>query len=114
MKPADSSIVPAEIDRLLRTAIAERRLLQLTLKGCLRVVEPHDYGIRRGTPQLLAWQVAGESNSGRLPGWRWISIVEASAFKLLAETFAGNRPGPTGQHSRWDRLFVRVAAPSLE
>ncbi len=100
-----------ELDRLLRRAIAERRLVRFVLHARVRIAEPHDYGIRRGCAQLLAYQVAGESESGRLPGWRWAKLAELSALEVLDETFAGNRAAPSGKHSQWDELFVRVAEP---
>src|ERR1700722_7439303 len=93
-------------DALLRAAIAERRLVRFTFHGCARVAEPHDYGLRGGVAQLLAFQVGGESRTGKLPGWRWIVVSEMSRLEVLDQTFAGGRDAPTGAHSRWDRLFV--------
>jgi len=95
-------------DATIRLAILQKRLVQFLLHGRLRVAEPHDYGIRNGVPQLLVYQVAGESNSGRLPNWRWVVLAEATGMQLLDRTFRGRRPTPTGKHSPWDRLFLRV------
>ena len=39
-------VVLNKADALIRRAIAERRLLKLTLNGRVRIVEPHDYGIK--------------------------------------------------------------------
>ena len=50
-------------DERIRFAIVHRRLLKFTLYGLSRVGEPHDYGIRNGAPQLLVYQVGGESQS---------------------------------------------------
>ena len=95
-------------ETILRRAIAERRLVEFLFQGCVRIAEPHDYGVRQGKTQLLAFQVAGESKSGALPNWRWIDLAHASSFRLLEQTFAGGRPTPSGKHSPWEKLFLRV------
>jgi hypothetical protein len=102
----------ADDDATIRQAISQKRLLRFSLRGRLRVAEPHDYGIRHGVPQLLVYQVGGESASGRLPNWRWVVLSEASGFHLLEQTFPGGRPAPSGRHSRWERLFARVGPAS--
>jgi hypothetical protein len=101
-------MISSEDDALIRFAIANRRLIRFTMHGRVRIAEPHDYGIRDEVPQLLVYQVGGESNSGKLPNWRWVLLPKASSFELLEETFSGGRIAPSGQHSRWQRLFARV------
>jgi hypothetical protein len=54
------------VDQLLRTAIAQRRLLRLRYRDEPRIVEPHDYGKHNGSEKLLAYQVGGYS-SRRFP-----------------------------------------------
>jgi len=98
-----------ETDRLIRTAIAQMRLVRFRLGGLLRIAEPHDYGIMKGTLRLFVFQVGGESRSGRLPDWRLVTLAEASAFELLDRTFSGRRPAPSGKHQHWDRLFASVS-----
>jgi hypothetical protein len=97
-----------EDDALIRLAITQKRLIRFSLHGYARIAEPHDYGIRNGVPQLLVYQVAGESKSGKLPNWRWVILSEASEFQLLDQTFPGGRPTPSGKHSPWEHLFLRV------
>jgi hypothetical protein len=99
----------SDVDLLLRRAIAEKLLIRFVLNGCVRIVEPHDYGIRNGVCQLLVYQIDGQSNSGPLPAWRWVRVDGASGFQLLDRTFAGGRVAPSGEHARWDRVFARVA-----
>jgi hypothetical protein len=53
------------LDRLLRVAIAEKRLVSFTLHGRSRIGEPHDYGVIKGVTTLFFYQTAGESNSGK-------------------------------------------------
>jgi hypothetical protein len=51
-----------DVDRLLRAAIEQKRLVELVYSNKLRVLEPHDYGIHKGSVKLLAYQVAGFSS----------------------------------------------------
>jgi hypothetical protein len=105
---------PREVDRILRRAIAERRLIRFWLDGHERIAEPHDYGIKNDSVHVLVYQVAGSSKSGRLPDWRWVRLARASAFELLDQRFAGGRDVPSGRHAEWDRLFLRVELASGE
>lgn len=99
--------VQPDLDRLIRLAIAEAKLLELHYEGKVRIVEPHDYGRHRNSIKLLAYQIAGQS-SGPLPNWRWLEIAKISQARILDRTFAGGRLAPTGNHHRWDELFARV------
>jgi hypothetical protein len=100
-------------DELLRAAIVQKRLIQLVYKEKPRIVEPHDYGIHRGSVKLLSYQVGG-SSSGRLPNWRWMEVNSISDARMLNRTFPGRRPGPAGKHNEWDQLFLRVEPPEDE
>jgi hypothetical protein len=95
------------VDELLRTAIEQRRLIRLVYQNRERIVEPHDYGIHNGSAKLLGYQVGG-SSSGKLPNWRWMEADLISGLHLLDQTFPGGRPIPSGQHHKWDELFIRV------
>ena len=110
----DVAVVDANLDKLLRTAIAERRLVAFNLFERPRLVEPHDYGVIDGVLKLLCYQVGGESRSGRPHGWRWALLSEISELHLTDRHFAGSRSAPSGQHVRWDRLFASVSRPSSE
>lgn len=101
--------IPANVDRVIRTAIKQKRLLRLRYGGRERIVEPHDYGVQKGVVRLLAYQVSGES-SGRLPNWRWLDVPQISDIELLDSKFAGGRPNAVGKHHRWDEVFIRVEA----
>lgn len=98
-----------EIDRLLRFAISERRMVTFTYQGLPRRAEPHDYGIIEGVPKLFFYQVGGRSRSGRPIGWRWAVISEISDVAILQSTFGGTRPAPSGRHVKWDVLFATVS-----
>jgi hypothetical protein len=98
------------LDKLIRQAIGQKRLLRFVYQGKNRVVEPHDYGIYKGSVKLLAFQIGG-SSSGRIPNWRWIEVDQIADIELLQKTFPGGRPVPTGQHHQWEALYARVGPP---
>src|SRR5688500_19022904 len=103
-------MLDAETNRLVRQAIRERRLVRFELHGLVRIAEPHDYGVKNNTPQLLVYQVGGASRSGRLPNWRRINLLEVSGLTILDQRFGGGRSTPTGKHSEWDELLMRVGS----
>jgi len=82
-------------------------LLKFRYKDRERIVEPHDYGIHNGVVKLFGYQVDG-SSSQRPPNWRWAEQDLMSDIQMLDRTFAGGRPTKSGQHHKWDKLFVRV------
>jgi len=101
-----------EVDRLLRAAIEQKRLIELMYLDKRRIVEPHDYGVHNGSVKLLAYQVGGSSSS-RLPNWRWMEVKWVSEPRLLNRTFAGVRGSASSKHHRWDQVFARVS-PAVE
>jgi len=98
-----------EIDRLLRAAIADTRLVTFSLDGLRRIAEPHDYGILDGVARLFFYQVGGESRSGRPVGWRWALLPRISELDILPDQFPGSRPAPSGRHIHWDTLIATVS-----
>jgi len=100
----------ADFDKLLKTAIRERRLVAFILDQRPRLAEPHDYGLIDGERRLFFYQVGGESRSGRALGWRWAVLSKVSGLHVLDEHFRGTRPAPSGRHVKWDQLFATVSA----
>lgn len=96
------------LHQTLCTAIEERRLLAFFSKGCDRIAEPHDYGVRDGVRKLLYYQVGGSSNSSPPTGWRWAETEEMTGTRALERRFAGARPTPTDRHVKWDKVFASV------
>lgn len=92
---------------LIRTAIEQARMIRLVYHDKERIVEPHDHGVLNGSVQLLAHQVAGAS-SRPLPNWLLMKTNDVTDLELLDQTFPGGRPTSTGNHIRWDKLFIRV------
>jgi hypothetical protein len=102
--------VSSAIDRDIRKAIKQKRLIEFSLHDLIRVGEPHDYGLRNGSVQLLVYQVGGKSHSGGLPNWRYVKVSEIPDLKLLNATFEGDRTPPSGRHIEWDELYLRVSS----
>ncbi|HVE89713.1 MAG TPA: hypothetical protein VNA44_08425 [Burkholderiaceae bacterium] len=96
----------SDFDKVLKTAIRERRLITFVLDQRPRRAEPHDYGLIDGEPRLFFYQVGGESRSGRPVGWRWAVLSKVSELRVLDERFSGPRPAPSGRHVKWDKLFA--------
>jgi hypothetical protein len=99
----------ASIDGQLRFAIAGKRLLEVSYKGAVRIVEPHDYGVQQGKTRLLAYQ---RRTSGRPPGkgvigWRLFEVPLIERCTVRDETFRGSR-GADQSHHVWDVLYARV------
>jgi hypothetical protein len=96
------------MDEVIRSAIANRQLVEFTYHDCRRVAEPHVYGTLRGKYQLLTYQVGGESRSGGLPNWRRVDLNEISDLRALDQHFDGPRPTPSGKHSKFDTVLAVV------
>jgi len=95
------------VDKLIRVAIRERRLLEFMLHGLRRVAEPHIYGLRRGARQLLVYQLYGQSRSGNLPSWRTADLRQITHLRVLDERFESARLNPD-EIVGWEKIFERV------
>jgi hypothetical protein len=93
----------------IQEAIERSRMIRLIYHGKERILEPHDHGILKGSVQLLGYQTGGDS-SRPLPNWLLMKTDEIIDLELLDQTFPGGRPTSTGNHIRWDKLFIRVKA----
>ena len=89
------------------TAIEQTRTIRLIYHHKERIPEPHDHGILKGSVQLLGYQDGG-SSSRALPNWLLMKIDEITDLALLDQTFSGGRPTASGNHIKWDKLFIRV------
>jgi hypothetical protein len=99
--------VIAEPHPLVWTAIENRRMIRLVYHDKIRLLEPHDHGILKGSVQLLGYQVGG-SSSRPLPNWLLMKVAEIVDLELMNGNFPGGRPTPSGRHLKWDKLFIRV------
>ena len=100
------------IDKQLRTAIGERRVIAFKLDGFARIAEPHDYGVVEGERRLFFYQLGGESRSGRPLGWRWAKLSKIAELQLLERRFRGTRPAPSGRHVEWEQVLASVSRRS--
>ena len=91
----------------IRTAIEQARMLRLIYHDKQRILEPHDHGILNGSVQLLCYQTGGAS-SRPLPNWLLMKTDQIVNLELLDQTFPGGRPTATGNHIKWNELFIRV------
>lgn len=88
--------------QLVEQAIQNRKILEFTYHGFLRVVEPHILGVNRGVTQVLAYQIGGRSKSGGIPEWRRFDLHEIKNLVITNQTFSGPRDTWTGRDSDWD------------
>ena len=100
----------ASIDGQLRFAIASKRLLDVTYKGRVRLVEPHDYGVQKGTVRLFVYQLdAAPDRAGKsAEGWRMLDVPKIERCVVTEQTFKGSRGSPDQHHNEWDVLYARV------
>jgi len=95
-------------DSIIRSAIANKRVLEFTYHGHHRVVEPHVYGRKNGVDQLLGYQIGGTSKSGGVPDWRRFDLPDVNGATATPSGFPGPRPYPSGKHTEWDTTYAIV------
>jgi hypothetical protein len=102
--------VTASLDGQLRFAIAGKRLLEVSYKGSVRLVEPHDFGVQKGREHLFVFQrrvISG--HPGKKPfGWRMLEVALIERCVVMDQTFAGSRGRADHDHNVWDVLYARV------
>ena len=90
------------IDAQLRFAITNKRLVKLSYSGSVRLVEPHDYGVQKGTVRLLGYQLETK------PGWRLFDVEKIAGLAVLETAFKGSRGASHQNHHVWDIVYARV------
>ena len=99
----------ASVDELLRAAIEQKRLVRFTYRDKPRIVEPHDYGVHKGSVTLFGYQVAGVSSEPR-PNWRSALVNSICDLDLMNRTFTGRRPTASGTSSMGSDLHPGKAS----
>src|SRR5262245_2605963 len=94
------------VDTQLRSAIANKRLIEFTYDEARRVAEPHDYGRRNGIDNLLVYQQK-KAGSYKI-GWRSVEVSKLEDLVVRDDTFPGSRNEPHQHHIVWDELYARV------
>ena len=93
------------VDHQLKSAIAQKRLIQFTYSSVSRLAEPHDYGIQHDVVRLLVYQLHSTPFS---KGWRLLDVAKMEHLVVLPQTFDGSRGAAHRHHNEWDRVFARV------
>ncbi|HEY8139662.1 MAG TPA: hypothetical protein VIE86_01110 [Nitrososphaera sp.] len=94
---------------VIRTAIANRNLVEFTYHGYQRIAEPHVYGIKGGKRKILVYQIGGLTSTGSVPDWRLIGLEEVSGLRVIkGETFAGPRDYKSLNYDDWDTIIAVV------
>lgn len=98
------------LNEQFRSAIRQKRLIQLRYHGRSRVAEPHDYGIHQGTERLFVFQLraSGASPGKKDRGWRLLDVTQIEDCVVLDEGFPGSRGASHRSHLEWDVLYARV------
>ena len=97
------------VDECLRSAIAGKHLVQLRYSDSVRVVEPHDYGVKNGCAMLLAYQLQTSDPAKKpVPGWRLFDVAKIAECTLSETPFKGSRGTSRQHHHCWDILYARV------
>lgn len=89
-------------------AILTRHLVTFTYQGLLRTCEPHVLGVSSGIPQVLCYQVEGDSLRDRLPAWRRFDLPDIFNLSQSEETFPGVRIVPHPHSLGWDQILFVV------
>ena len=64
-------------------AIAQRRAIELRYHRYARIVEPYVYGAGRdGVERIRCYQIAGDSDSGEMTGWKLLRVDEIVSLRL--------------------------------
>jgi hypothetical protein len=100
----------ASLDDQLRFAIANKRLLQFTYHGALRIAEPHDYGVLKRITRLFVYQLRGATHArrSRVVDWKLLHVAKIHDCTVLDETFPGSRRDSHKRHYVWDIVYARV------
>lgn len=100
----------AAVDKVLRQAIAQKRLVSLAYEHRPKQGEPHDYGWINGKLRLNFFQTGGRSRTGEQESnvWKTLDPAKITQLRLLPESFPGTRAAQRGAHKRWDELIATV------
>lgn len=74
----------------LEEAIINRQVVRFVYDGLQREVELGT--TTAGRPALRAYQTAGGSRSGTVPGWHLFSLDKIGGIAMIQESFSGERP----------------------
>lgn len=96
----------ADVDNMIRNAIASKNIIKFTYQGRQRIAEPHICGIHSGRKQLLVYQIGGDSARGDLPNWRRFNVDEISSIQITSQSFNARQPLLSGKHRVFDEILA--------
>ena len=89
-------------------AIKTMKTLSFIYDGQNRVVEPHAYGMSTaGNECLRAYQTAGGSNSGNVPGWHLFTVRKIMNLSK-GSNFSGSREGYKPGDRGMTEIFIEI------
>ena len=87
-------------------AIRERHVVELRYHRYSRIVEPYVYGLGRdGLERIRCYQIAGESDSGEMIGWKLLRVEEIVSLRVTETRFAAR-----DDYRRDDPVIAHVTA----
>lgn len=93
------------MEKLIKEAIENRKILEFKYQGFNRVVEPHTFGVfSNGNVLLIAFQIDGGSKSRKPPFWSNFLIDEIEDLSIMDKSFLKPRDG----YKRGDNRFREI------
>ena len=90
-------------------AVLEHRVTRIRYQGRDRVIEPQLIGIHEaGEPMLVAYQTAGGTQSGDVPGWRTFITTSIEDVEVTDQRFSGPRGDLDVTMHRMIEIFARA------
>ncbi len=83
-----------ESEAILKAAILDMSVVEFYYDGLRRIVWPHALGVTsKGNVALRAYQVDGQSKSGKIPDWHLFTVDKILALSMVTESFDGPASG---------------------
>jgi WYL domain-containing protein len=90
-------------------AVLDHLVARIRYQGRDRVIEPQLIGIHEaGEPMLVAYQTAGGSQSGDVPGWRTFITTSIEDVEVTDQRFSGPRGDLDITVHRMIEIFARA------
>lgn len=97
------------MENLIIEAIKSCRQLKFSYHGHTRLVDPYTYGAdQKGHSALLAYQVAGTSQSGRIPDWRIYHLSAIVDLSISATIFVPSQPTWQTRSKQFSRVIATL------
>jgi len=92
---------------IIEEAIQNKKIIQFSYKGELRIVEPYAYGVSSKSNDILrAYQVEGGSSSSNDLGWRLFTVNKIENLITLDDKFEPTRDGYNPEDSAMVEIYI--------